>query len=317
MDASREAFLEYLKSHLQDSTVESLDILINRLTKSGYQLEQLQNLTTDELTEVIVDLQPNSVRMTTQFIHVIGSYFRFLQDDKAIDALNSISRKDLWSKCRQVNPVKKFISKEEFEDLLFNIETTEELNVLFNVSLLSVIFEGIYSEDMSVINNLRASDIHENCVTVRNDNGETYPLFISSKLSDEIQELSLTQTVERRNRFNYFTIPVYGQFPDSVFKLENRESGTNYRFSYFSRFRKISKDYLDFSLKPRYLFISGMMSRIKEQLEQNGMTLQFAFIDSPMNRVACDIIQAELDRCHYSSDRNNLREIVNGFISDF
>ena len=110
-----------------------------------------------------------------------------------------------------------------------------------------------------------------------------------------------------------------GVYPDSVFKIENRSTASNesFRFTYYAKLRKIAKEYLDHSLLPLQLYTSGIMHRIKVELEKNSIPLEEAFADNSRNRMAHLIIQKELIRCNSSIEIGNFRELVKGHLDSF
>ena len=75
-------------------------------------------------------------------------------------------------------------------------------------------------------------------------------------------------------RFHRIFIPSTSVNSDSVFKIENRStaSSDSYRFTYYAKLRKIAKEYLEYSLLPLQLYTSGIMYRIKSELEKNDVS---------------------------------------------
>jgi hypothetical protein len=106
---------------------------------------------------------------------------------------------------------------------------------------------------------------------------------------------------------------------DSVFKIEDRNTSSDgsYRFAYYAKLRKIAKEYVEYSLLPLQLYTSGIMHRIKIELDKNDITLEEAFMDNSRNRIAHLIIQKELLRCNSSIEMGNFREIVKGHLDSF
>lgn len=114
-------------------------------------------------------------------------------------------------------------------------------------------------------------------------------------------------------------VDVKGVYPDSVFKVESRatNSENSYKFSYYSKLRKIAKEFIGHSLLPLCLFASGIMYRIKMELEKNNITLEEAFSQSNRNRITHMIIEKELIRTNSGIEIGNLREMVKGHIDVF
>jgi len=91
---------------------------------------------------------------------------------------------------------------------------------MYYKSLFRSLYEGIYSDDMSVLKNLRATDINNNIVTLREDNGNTYQMQIPADLADNLLQLP-SEPFLRRNRNATFPITVSGVYNDSCFKIEH------------------------------------------------------------------------------------------------
>ena len=172
---------------------------------------------------------------------------------------------------------------------------------------------------MSVIKNLRGSDIHGNKVTLREDNGCSYDINISFELAEALKELSDTDIWERKNRYGICQIKTSGIYPDSCFKVENRKDDSEYayRFSYYAKLRRISKEYLEYNLLPLQLYVSGIMYRIRLEFEKNNIDLYDAFSDQNRNRMVSSIISNELARCNYDIEVRNFREMVKGHLDVF
>ena len=134
-----------------------------------------------------------------------------------------------------------------------DIATYEEYNALYYELLFSCIWHGIYSDDLSVVKNLRKSDINDDgTITLNEDNGHTYKLKVPEKLAKDLKQLSNINIWQRRNRFGICNVDMRGVYSDSVFKIENRSTASNesFRFTFYAKLRKISKEYLEYSLFP-------------------------------------------------------------------
>jgi hypothetical protein len=172
---------------------------------------------------------------------------------------------------------------------------------------------------MSVIKNLRASDVHGNIVTLHEDNGHSYDIEVSEELSQSLKELGLIDVWERKNRYGVCQIKTNGLYSDSCFKVETRKGSVeySYRFSYYRILRKISKDYLEYNLLPLQLYVSGMMYRIGLKLKENDISLEDAFADQNRDRLVSKIIAEELARCNCDTEVRNFRQIVKGHLDIF
>ena len=287
--------------------------------------DSIENYNLMELEQLILDRKPNSPKEIVTVCYVLGSYSKWLQEQNIVDNDNlyqlvgSLDKKLLWKKCKP-NAKKKFISGEEYRMIVKDIATYEEYNSLYYELLFSCIWYGIYSDDLSVIKNMRKSDIDDSgMITLREDNNHTYKIKIPEKLAMDLKKLADITMWQRPNRFGICNVEMRGIYKDSVFKVEHRSTSSNgsYRFTYYSKLRKIAKEYLERSLLPLQLYTSGVMNRIKTELEKNNISLEEAFSDNNRNRMAHSIISKELIRCNSGIEVTNFRELVKGHLDSF
>ncbi len=285
----------------------------------------IENYGLMELEQFILDLKPSSPKTIITITYVLGMYAKWLQeqgivsDDNLYQMIQSLDKKLLWKKAKP-NAKKKFISHEQYQRVIKDIATYEEYNALYYELLFACIYHGVYSDDLSVLKNLRKSDIQDDgIVTLREDNDHTYKLKVPEKLATDLKKLADINVWERRNRFGVCKVDMRGVYSDSVFKIENRSTASNdsYKFTYYAKLRKIAKEYLEYSLLPLQLYTAGIMHRIKVELEKNNIPLEEAFADNSRNRMAHLIIQKELIRCNSSIEIGNFRELVKGHLDSF
>lgn len=288
-------------------------------------VDNIEHCNLMHIEQLIISASPNSPKEIITMIYVISSYLKWLQeqniieDDYAYQAAQSIDKKLLWMKCKP-KAKKKFISNKQYQDVIKDIATYEEYNALYYELLFSSIYYGIYSDDLSVIKNLRSRDIDEDGIIILNeDNGHSYKLKVPEKLASDLKKLAAINTWQRRNRFGICNVDMRGLYSDSVFKIENRSTASNdsFRFTFYAKLRKIAKEYLERSLLPLHLYASGIMHRIKLELDKNNISLQEAFTDNSRNKIAHMIIQKELIRCNSSIELGNFRELVKGHLESF
>ena len=276
------------------------------------------NCTLVDLEEIILNMKPNSPRSITTICYVLGLYAKYLKDDRLYNMIQEVERTELWQKAKP-NATKKFISHSSFEEVYHDIGIYEDLNPFYYQTLFKCLYEGIYNDDMSVIKNLRASDIKGNVVTLREDNGHSYDIEISEEFAIDLKELSSINIWERKNRYGVVRIKTEGLHSDSCFKVENRKGSSEYayRYSYYRLLRKISKDYLEYNLLPLQLYVSGIMHRIGLKLKKHNISLEEAFSDQNRDRIVSKIIADELIRCNCNTEVRNFREIVKGHLDIF
>lgn len=271
-----------------------------------------------ELEQIILSMKPNSQKSITTICYVLGLYAKYIQNDNMTYMVRAIDRKALWLRAKPMAS-KKFISNNDFNRVCEDIMEHEEHNALYQKTLFSCIYNGIYSDDMSVLKNLRASDIQGNIATIRDDNENEHQLEIPQELADDLKRLSEDNVWWRNNRYGAFSVGIKGLYEDSCFKIEDRSGSSEYqgRFSYYRILRKISKEYVGHSLLPLQLYVSGIMNRIDIELNKNGYTLEDAFSDNNKDRLINKIISDELIRTGYNIEVRNFREMVKGHIDVF
>ena len=287
--------------------------------------EDIESYNFMQMEQTILNASPNSPKEIITIIYVLSSYLKYLQEQSIIDndnayqILQSIDKKLLWKKAKPFSK-KKFISHEQYQRVIKDIATYEEYNALYYELLFSCIWSGIYSDDLSVIKNLRKSDINDDGTIILNeDNGHTYKFKVSEKLAKDLKQLASINTWQRRNRFGICNVEMRGLHSDSVFKIENRSTASNdsFRFTFYAKLRKIAKEYLEYSLLPLQLYASGIMYRIKIELEKNNISLEEAFANNSRNKTAHLIIEKELVRCNSGIEIGNFRELVKGHLDSF
>lgn len=271
-----------------------------------------------ELEQVVLDMKPNSPKSITTILYILSLYANFLNDDRLSNMVQDIDRGALWIMAKP-NAPKKFISHSQFQETCKDIDLFEEYNSLYICTLFKCLYEGIYSDDMSVIKNLRSSDIKEGAVTLREDNGNSYELAISDLLANDLKKLGDVNTWSRNNRYGECKIKTIGLHEDSCFKVEARGGSEeySYRYTYYRILRKISKDYLGYNLLPLQLYVSGIMYRIGLNLGCHDISLEEAFSPKNKNRTVNKVIAYELKRCNCDTEVRNFREMVKGHLDVF
>lgn len=276
------------------------------------------NCTPVDLEQIVLSMKPNSPKGITTILYVLSLYAKYLKDDRLYNMVQDMDRGALWIMAKP-NAPKKFISYSQFQETCKDIDLFEEYNSAYICTLFRCLYEGIYSDDMSVIKNLRSSDVNENVVTLREDNGNSYDLQVSDLLAKDLTRLGSVNTWSRNNRYGECKIKTTGLYEDSCFKVEARGGSEeySYRYTYYRILRKISKDYLGYNLLPLQLYVSGIMHRIKLNLNECDISLEDAFAPKNKNRTVSNVIAEELKRCNCNTEVRNFREIVKGHIDVF
>lgn len=131
------------------------------------------NVTPAEIDHIILSAKPNSQKAITTTAYIMSIYAKYLGNEDMYYMLRNIDRNALWLRAKPMAS-KKFISDYDFNRTCKEIEEHEKHNALYQRTLFKCIYEGLYSNDMSVLKNLRASDIQENIVTIKDDNNNEF-----------------------------------------------------------------------------------------------------------------------------------------------
>lgn len=309
MQTDYERFIESIDS---PNTVKVLRSL-SRLGEYDY-----SNCTPVMMEQIVLSMQPNSPKSITTITYVLSLYAKFLKNDDMYHMAKDIDRNALWAIAKP-SARKKFISYSQYKETFKDIELYEEYNSLYISALFRCIYEGIYSDDMSVIKNLRGSDVKETFVTLRDDDEKVYDFGISESLAKDLKKLGTIDIWSRNNRYGECKIKTTGLYKDSCFKVENRKGSTEYayRYSYYRILRNVSKNYIGYGVLPLHLFVSGIMYDISTRLNECDIGLEDAFAAGNKNREVNKIISFELARRNYTTEVRNFREMVNGHLEMF
>jgi len=293
--------------------------IFKKLCNLGYGDDFLEKYKDCEaIGKIILDLHPTSIRSITTICSLIGSYAKFIGNNNAYRTIRSIDRNLLWKEAKPSAPPK-YLSHELYLNVLHEIDMFEEFNTLYYQTLFRVIYEGIFCGNMSVIANLRVSDIHDDIISLHRDDGYSYAMKLPMNLIEDLKELSELDEWEQKNRYGAHKIKIFGRYPDSCFKVLKRkdDSDTEYKNAYYNKLRRISKKYLEYRLSPSQLFVSGIMYRICVELKNQGISIEDAFSDRNRNVKVANIIAKELSRCEYDIPIKAFREQVIDYLEVF
>lgn len=271
-----------------------------------------------DLEQIVLSMKPNSPKAIIMICYVMGKYAEYLGNKELCRMIHDMDRNALWMLAKP-HAARKFISNSVFENAYHDVGVYEEYNGFYQQTLFRCLYEGIYSDDMSVIKNLRASDIKGNVVHLKDDNGTLYDVTVSSKLASDLIKLADVDVWERKNRHGTCRIKTVGLYEDSCFKVERRSGSSeySYRFTYYRILRKIAKEYLGYNLLPLQLYVSGIMHRIRARLDKHGISIEDAFAPNNKNRIVSNIISDELECSGYDIEVRSFREIVKGHLDVF
>lgn len=309
MSKDFESFIETFSSSNTRKVVSSL----RKLGEHDY-----SDVIPIDIERIVLSLKPNSPKAIITICYVLSMYAKYIENDDMYYMVQNLNRNLIWKKAK-LNAPKKFISISTFKNVYHDIGVYEDHNSFYIQTLFRCVYEGIYSDDMSVIKNLRASDVNGNVVTLREDSGSEYKLAVTEGLAKDLIALGEIDVWERNNRYGVCKIKTTGLHDDTCFKVENRKGSSeySYRFTYYRILRKIAKEYLEYGLLPLQLFVSGIMARIGTSLNELDIGLEDAFAPGNRDRVVGKIISDELARCNCDTEVRNFREMVKGHIDVF
>lgn len=284
----------------------------------------------EQFTETFVKCKPHSLQEVSSMIFATEEFLKWVitngysDQQRGIQELKKVNRQTVFYSSLEKNGVeRKYISYSEYRKAMESISASEINDVYFR-ALLCAIYEGIYSDDMSVIMRLKASDINDRMVRLHNNSDESWDIEVSEEC---VGLLSMNARIQ-----DYYLIAPRGGYReeknffgwdgslDAVFKTGSRQSGANRktscRQSYCGIIRKMDV-YFGRHVKPRSIFISGVMHRASLNLEKEGYSLSEAFVYRAGNREALNIVLNEFQRSNYPIDGKKLRENIKGHLSEF
>lgn len=254
------------------------------------------------LIDVIMSSKPKTIRSIAVARQALKGYLQFIQADDAVHILDELSINEIFTQ-RSNDIPKRLFSFDDFKDLLDFIDMTDDYNDFYVRTLVRACFEGIYSDDTSVLIHLRGSDVEENMVHLRNINGYEYNLEISYDLAQDLKEMSMLHEWRRAYKNGaYGALPTFGLYPDSCFKYNgDPDSYEGYKYMYWRVLRLLGKRY-GRKITPQILFVSGVLYRVEQKAKEYNMTLEDVMGYTNVNQIGFSLLNQELARCNYTSD---------------
>lgn len=310
-------YQKYMDVTANERTRKNSKFYFDALDKYNIDVSSDNISSLEQLENIFVQLGFNSFNSIIGFRSLLKSYSIFINDKPLFNLIRKIDIYRILDLI-QGNMKHTYLSQSEFQDVYNAIgaydEDTFYYNSVYYQSLFWAVYVGIFNDGLSVLKNLRASDIDGNIITIRDDNGEEWELDIPEQLALDFMTLVNDSTWYRRNRSGVCKIQTEGLFYDSVFKVDIRTPNSKYSYSstYYTMLRRIAVEYLGYTLAPKNLFMSGMINRIKEQYgKTDEMFVEGIKISDP---VLVDIFNQEAKRCHYSVAFWNFRQTIFGRI---
>lgn len=233
-------YQKFIDSNGDDNTKKHIKFYFDLLDKYGIDLSSNEITTVEQMEDVFVKCNLNSFNSVINMRSVLKTYSMFINDIELFDLIRKV---DIYRVLNKITPNMKqcYISQSEFEDVYDSIgayeQNTFSYNTLFYQCLFWCIYAGLYSDDMTVVKNLRGSDVVGNIVTLRTDSGDEWQIDIPEQLATDLITLSKEFIWYRQNRQVVCEAKTEGLFYDSVFKVELRTANSKYAFvsSYYTR----------------------------------------------------------------------------------
>lgn len=314
-------FEEYLKTIENEST--------RKLLNSSYKVigdYEDSGKTLDDVKRIFYAAKVKTPQLARNLCTQFRNFARYMQDERLLLMLDSFDTNKFLEISLKVMELgaAKYFSNEKFNTAYHSINNSYVLNPLYTQTFFLCIYEGIYSRDFSVLINLRASDIHGNSITCRNDDGSSYEIDISDKLVSDLLSLSNTHSWLSRNKYGYCEKGLFGEHYDSCFKVEKREKKDRlnppketYKTSYRNRLREIVSTEIGYKITAFDIYVSGLMHRISLNLVAHGFSVCKAFSKNNRNVVIKQILESELRRCNYKGTVSQFKQLVEGHLELF
>lgn len=284
-----------------------------------------ETITAEELKQIIIDKQPKSKREITVILNSAARYARYCNNDQllsVIEEIRAMGRANIWTIAKP-NAEKIYISNKEFKIAMIGLNPNDpdeefEENTLYYRTLFWAVYEGIFNYNMSVLENLRASDIdlENRSVTLRDDKENTYIMNEMSEqlLIDLIQCSKLLYWEQKKRGNSLARYDMVGKYPDACFKAVTTKAKQNLRAGYTAKLKKITTTYYDGQISPTHIYYSGIAYRVAERLKTNDISLEEAFRPNNNSFLQKKIIEQELIRSHYKNPVSKFKEIIDSHL---
>lgn len=316
--------------------VNSIGVVSSAMSARSYAtLEQFEfslKTTKDDLYKVIESFKDRitSIRVISGIKYNLRQWVKYKYSEDIYNHIDNLLYEDylsnitIWNKISSTSQDKvQFISHKRYQQLLQDIDRFEECNPEYYKTLVMAVYEGIYSNDKAVLWNLRGNDINveTNNVTMRYSDGKIHTMPITKELVNNLLNLSEQDTWTRKFVNGFFDVKIFGQYPDSIFKLERRSNSTSgkasFKSSYHSRLRLITNKYLGNNVTMRHIYLSGIAYRIGLQLQEKGISFREAFSPFSRNPNAIRIIKDEFNKSNVKAANNNFRAAMFSYLDVF
>lgn len=283
------------------------------------------NITAEELKQMVIDKQPKGKREITIILNSAARYARYCNNEyllSVIEEVRAMGRMNLWEIAKP-NAEKTFISYKEFLIAINGINPNDpdegfEENTLYYHTLFWAVYEGIFNYDMSVLENLRASDIDlENQRITLRDNKDN--VFIMDEMPEQllnnlIQCSKLLYWEQKKRGNSIAKYDMVGRYPDACFKALSSRTKQNLKAGYTAKLKKVTTTYFDGQISPTHIYYSGIAYRVAQRLKANDIPIEYAFKRNNNSFMQKAIIEQELKRSHYDNSVSKFKEIIDSHL---
>lgn len=283
------------------------------------------NITAEELKQTIIDNKPVSKREITVMLTTAARYAKYINNDyllNVIEQVRDIGRSSIWEIAKP-NAEQSFFTRREF-DFIFNMLDPDrnfegfEENTFYYRTLFWAVYEGVYSYDMSILENVRASDIDLNNrqITLRDAKDNTYVMddMPEKLLKDLIDCSNLKYWMQKKRGGSIARYDMVGRYPDACFKALSSRAKQNLKAGYQAKLKKITTAFFDSKISPPHIYYSGIAHRIADRLKENDISIDSAFRQRNNAYLPVSIIRQELERSHYNNPVHKFKEIIDSHL---
>ena len=295
------------------------------MTKYSWIGDFPKTITSEELKQIIIDKLPKNKREITVMLNTAARYASYCNNEyllKVIEEVRAMGRTNIWTIAKP-NAEKIYISNKEFETAMIGLNPNDpdeefEENTLYYRTLFWAVYEGIFNYNMSILENLRASDIdlENKSVTLRDDKDNAYIMdeMPEQLLIDLIQCSKLLYWEQKKRGNSLAKYDMVGKYPDACFKAVSTKAKQNLRAGYTAKLKKITTNYYDGQISPTRIYYSGIAYRVAERLKVNDIPIKEAFRPNNNSFFPKTIIEQELKRSHYGNTSSKFKEIIDSHL---
>lgn len=291
MDNICKEYLTYLKKTQSNSSNIQINMLGVFFEK--FSTKELIHLTSKEIYAKLRSLfNTSDIKLIA---YQLQNFFVFCNNEYMINCQGKEEYlfQDITKLVNNNTDVRKinYFNYNQYQEILRNI-TLLGLNVKYYQTLVSFIYYGGFSPDLSVIQNLAKEDINmnNNSVLLKPDKENPYELIMPNKIIQQLVALSNESYWQQLGRDK---IIFDRRFPDEERDIVFKQcyiKNANGRQTLAKRIRDINTVCEDYNITPMKIYTSGICYRINEGLRNIGLNLKTVMNSSQIPLPARKII---------------------------